>query len=122
MAQHRFEELEIWKRSARLASDLCVALNTSKQFAIRDQIQRSAISIPSNIAEGSERDSNKDFQRFLKYSKASCAELRTQLLIYKDISQKTNETNIPDLDSKIKETRELSAMLQSFINKLNPTT
>lgn len=97
---HRFEELEIWKRSARLASDLCIALFQSKNYALRDQIQRSAISIPSNIAEGSERDSDVDFQRFLKYSKASCAELRTQLMIYQVVSKEIQDVSIPDLTKK----------------------
>ncbi len=48
---------------------------------MRDQILRSAISVPSNIAEGAERGSAKDFIRFLHYAKGSCAELRTQIYL-----------------------------------------
>ena len=115
-----FESLEVWKRSRRLATDISIALAHSKSYALKDQIQRSAISIPSNIAEGSERDSDSDFIRFLRYSKGSCAELKTQLLIYDDVCQATGIESIPNIDSKIKEAGELTAMIQGFINKLSP--
>lgn len=118
MESHRFEELGIWKRSCRLATDLRIALHKSTFFSLKDQIQRSAISIPSNIAEGSERDSSKDFARFLKYSKGSSAELRTQLMIYKAVAAETDLPNIPDIDEKIQETRDISKMVQGFIKTL----
>lgn len=81
MSLHTFEELEAWKRSAKLAADINIAIQNHSNYALKDQISRSAISVPSNIAEGSERDSTKDFIRFLRISKGSCAELRTQLYI-----------------------------------------
>jgi four helix bundle protein len=78
---HTYEELEVRKR----AVDVCVLIyrkfNSCKDFGLRDQITRAAVSIPSNIAEGSERGSRKEFQLFLNYSKGSAAELKTQLLI-----------------------------------------
>ena len=74
-----FEDLDIWKRSCQLAVDVYVANHNSKDFGLRDQMQRAAVSIPSNIAEGCERDSTPDFIKFLRYSKGSCGELRTQL-------------------------------------------
>ena len=55
----------------------------SRSYALKDQMLRASLSVPSNIAEGYERDSPKDFKRFLRYSKSSCAELRTKLYIYK---------------------------------------
>lgn len=81
MALHTFEDLEVWKRASRLAVDLCASVNSLKMFSLRYQIERAVISIPSNIAEGAERDSDGDFVRFLQITKGSCAELRTQLYI-----------------------------------------
>jgi len=64
-----FEDLEVWKRSARLSS--------LKDYGFRDQITRSGLSVPSNIAEGFERESFKECVQILSYVKGSCGELRT---------------------------------------------
>jgi len=81
----KFEDIEVWKRSARLSAELYKFFVGCNDFGFRDQITRSGLSIPSNIAEGSERDSKKDFIRFLQYAKGSCGELRTQVYIGMDI-------------------------------------
>ena len=119
-----FEDLEVWKRSSRLAVDVCVALSSSSDYAIRNQMERSALSIPSNIAEGSERDSTADFTRFLRIAKGSCAELRTQLYILQATLKELDRAPLAKGDQMITETKELAAMLQSLINKLesNPKT
>jgi len=83
MAYQSFEKREVWKRACRLAVGVSGAFRDSKQFALRDQMQRAAISVPSNIAEGAERDSRQDFIRFLRIAKGSAAELRTQCYIAK---------------------------------------
>ena len=75
----KFGDLEVWKRSSRLCADLYKHFQGIKDFGFRDQITRFASSIPSNIAEGVERDSKNDFARFLQYSKGSCGELGTQI-------------------------------------------
>ncbi|SFD75151.1 four helix bundle protein [Pseudoalteromonas denitrificans] len=77
----KFEDLDVWKRSARLSSEIYKQFASCKDFGFKDQITRSSLSVPSNIAEGYERYSNKDTIRFLYYSKGSSAELRTQLYI-----------------------------------------
>src|ERR1022692_2277346 len=81
MAYHSFEELEVWKRGCRLAVEVSRSLAESRSYFLRDQMQRAALSIPSNIAEGSERDSKQDYMRFLRIAKGSAAELRTQCYI-----------------------------------------
>src|ERR1035438_7348690 len=81
MAYQSFEKLEVWKRACRLVVEVCHALAKSKQYVLKNQMQRAAISIPSNIAEGSERDSKPDNIRFLRIAKGSAAELRTQCYI-----------------------------------------
>ncbi|MFH0771547.1 MAG: four helix bundle protein [Candidatus Omnitrophota bacterium] len=79
-----FEDLQVWQK----AKDLAVLIykitsdgKLSKDFGLRDQMRRSAISIPSNIAEGDERDTDKESVRFFYIAKGSLAELRTQLRI-----------------------------------------
>lgn len=99
------------ERACRLAIAVSLALRESRHYALRDQMQRAAISIPSNIAEGSERDSRQDFIRFLRIAKGSAAELRTQAYIAKKLDLITK----PSADQIIQETKDLSAMLQGLI-------
>jgi four helix bundle protein len=115
---HTFEDLEVWKRGCQLAVDVCVSTYGSKDYALKDQMQRAAVSVPSNIAEGCERDSTPDFIKFLRYSKGSCGELRTQLYISERIHKKLNQSPYENSREMISETRELSKMIQGLINSL----
>lgn len=76
-----FEDLDVWKESMQLTVSVYEALQVCKDFGFRDQIQRSAVSVPSNIAEGFERRSHKEFVQFLFVAKGSAAELKTQLYL-----------------------------------------
>jgi four helix bundle protein len=79
---HNFRELSVWKESMLLAKEIYVAtteLPSQEKYGLISQIRRSAISIPSNIAEGSGRGSNQEFSRFLGISLSSAYELETQL-------------------------------------------
>ena len=107
----RFEDLEVWKRAARLSADIYKELSSLKDYGFRDQITRSGLSIPSNIAEGIERESAKECVNFLSYAKGSCGELRTQIYIGIDIGYVSDETG----KQWIKETREISTMLVGLI-------
>jgi four helix bundle protein len=107
----RFEDLEVWKRSARLSADIYRALKDLKDFGFRDQITRSGLSIPSNIAEGFERKSKKEFLVYLKYALGSCGELRTQTYIGMEIGYISNITG----KKWIQETKEISAMITSLV-------
>ena len=91
MAFQSFEELEVWKLSCRLAVRLYDDLRACKDFGLKDQMTRAAVSIASNIAEGSERDTGPDFVRFLNIAKGSAAELRTQIYIAERIGALTGE-------------------------------
>ena len=79
-----FKELKIWQKGFDIAIN-CFKLTedfpSEQKFALTSQINRSGVSIPSNIAEGSSRSSEKDYNRFLEISLGSCFELETQLLI-----------------------------------------
>ncbi len=107
----KFEDLGVWKRGARLSADIYKELVQSKDFGFKDQITRSGLSVPSNIAEGIERGSGRDCIKFLYYAKGSCGELRTQIYIGIDIGYIKPETG----KQWIKETREISAMLVGLI-------
>ena len=107
----RFEELEIWKESIRLCIKIINTTKESRMYSLRDQMTRSAISVPSNIAEGFERDSRKEFIRFLNIAKASCGELRTQLFI----SLETGVIKKDDCKLYIETTKKISAMINKFI-------
>jgi len=107
----KFEDLEVWKKSVRLSIQVYDELKNCKDYGLRDQVQRSAFSIPSNIAEGYERNTNKEYIQFLHIAKGSCGELRTQLYIASEIGliskQKSKEL--------IEKTKEISAMLFNLI-------
>ncbi|KAA3614618.1 MAG: four helix bundle protein [Calditrichaeota bacterium] len=79
-----FRNLKIWQRGMKLVTtvyNLASHLPKDERYALRSQITRSAVSIPSNIAEGCSRNSRKDFVRFLEIALGSAFELETQLLI-----------------------------------------
>ncbi len=76
-----FKNLTVWQKSMDLAKEILKIFENCKNFALRDQIMRSAISIPSNIAEWFERKTSKDFQYFLIISRGSLSELETQLIL-----------------------------------------
>lgn len=89
-----FRELRVWQDSKKLAIDIYQLTSKGKlqtDFALRDQIRKSAVSIPSNIAEGDERDTDKEAVRFFYIAKGSLAELRTQLEIARDIGYMKEE-------------------------------
>ena len=110
-----FENLEVWKIGCRLAVEITKVMGDCRFFSLRDQMMRSGISIPSNIAEGSERRTSKDFRHFIHIALGSAAELRTQSYIAREaevISRETAERWIADLKS-------ISRMLQALSNTLD---
>jgi four helix bundle protein len=112
------ERLDVWKRSCRLCVDLYKALGTCGDYGFRDQVTRSALSVPSNIAEGYERDSPKEFVRFLRIAKGSCGELRTQLYIGAEAGfvEKSKALGF------IQEATEIARMSKGLINRYRPDT
>lgn len=89
-------------------------LKDCKDYGLKDQMQRAAVSIPSNLAEGSERNSIPEFKRFINIAKGSTAELRTQVYIAREVkilSEKNTSKFIQELKS-------ISKMLQALYNSL----
>ena len=107
----KFEDLQIWNEGMDLALEIYNCLKQCKDYGLRDQLQRAAVSIPSNIAEGFERQSNKEFIQYLFIAKGSCGELRTQIHIasrLKIFSDKVSE-------KLLEKTRKVSAMTYNLI-------
>ena len=98
------------QEGVEIAIEIYSLFKAVRDFGFRDQIQRSAISIPSNISEGFDRQSNNEFIRFLKIAKGSCAELRTQILIAVKIGLIKQED-----EALVERTKNLSAMIQKMI-------
>jgi four helix bundle protein len=119
MAYQSFEGLEVWQRACRLAVRFFQVFEGCKLYALRDQVMRAALSVPSNIAEGAERGTQKEFARFLDIAKGSSGELRTQLYIAK----KLQIIKAVEFKTMKQESIEISAMLEGLRQKLHcPTT
>jgi len=83
----RFEDLKVWQAARDVVTAVCQLSSTgsfSRDYALRDQIRRAAVSVPSNVAEGFSRHSNKEFIQFLFIAKGSAAEVQSQLYIALD--------------------------------------
>ena len=83
-----YKNLEVWQKSMQMVTDVYQIVKQfpkEETYALADQIRRSAVSVPSNIAEGSSRNSKKEFVHFLYISLGSLCELETQILIAKNI-------------------------------------
>ena len=111
----RFEDLDVWKESKELNKLIFQTFSESRNFSFRDQILRASLSVMNNIAEGFERDSDREFQRFLKISKGSSGEVRSMLYVAKDLDY-LDEKEFSLLLSKY---ISLSSKLAKFIQYLN---
>ena len=113
-----FKELIIWKKGIELVKLVYVlskSFPTEEKFGMISQLTRAAVSIPANIAEGSSRNSEKDYARFLQIALGSAFEVQTYLVIVREMNWSTNEKLMPVellLEEEIK-------MMHSFIRKLS---
>jgi four helix bundle protein len=113
----RFEDLEAWKLARALNSLIYSASGAGdfhRDFALRDQIRRASISIVSNIAEGFERDGDKEFTQFLFMAKGSCGEVRSQLYLALDCGY-ISQAQFSELVGKA---IEVSRIISGLINYL----
>lgn len=114
MRRHRYEKLEVYQRSLRLSVRIIQICEDIRPYRLSEQLAGSSISIPSNIAEGSDRDSNLEFKRFLRYAAGSAAELTTQLKIV-ELADKHEAIETRQL---IEESKEINAMIHGLMNNL----
>ena len=106
-----FEDLDIWKEGMRLSVSIYKLVKNCNDFGLKDQIQRASVSIPSNISEGFERQSNKEFIHFLYIAKGSCGEVRTQIYLAKQLEYISHE----DYEIILEQAKKLSSKIQNFI-------
>ena len=124
MAFQSFEDLKVWERGKDLAVLVYRLLEDCRDFGLRDQMQRAAVSIPSNVAEGYER-SPREFCRFLSIAVGSSSELQTQAYIAAEVghlSPEQSEQIIDEAKQFNRMMRSLSrAQLRKFETKETPT-
>lgn len=115
-----FEKLEVWRKSKDLAVRICTALKSCRDYGLRDQIQRAAVSVPSNIAEGMERNGRAEYRNFLGIAKGSAGELRTQLLILLELGYVEEGEGREMLSESIRISKMLNGLIRSLKMSPNP--
>ncbi len=117
MIMHKVEDLKIWNKSIELVKSvyqLVAELPSDEKFGLNSQIKRCSISIPSNIAEGAGRNSNKEFKYFLSIANGSAYELQTQLILAAELNLINKDKVQPVINTCI----EIQKMNYSFQQKL----
>jgi four helix bundle protein len=115
----KFEDIEGWKLARRVTNRIYDVSSTgefSRDFALVNQIRRAAISIMSNIAEGFERDGNKEFIQFLSIAKGSCGEVRSQIFIAADQRYVDGQT-FDEIHSLLVETSRTISGLMKYLKQ-----
>jgi len=113
-----FEEFDVHKKSillTKLVFELLKNKNFEKEFGFKEQMKRAVVSITNNIAEGSEYNNNRQFIRYLKYSKGSCAEVRNMLILSKELGFCDEQS----IQISYNVTIEISQNISNFIKYLN---
>ena len=119
MEESNFRRLVVWQKAMELTAviyQLVKKMPKEELYSLSDQMRRAVVSIPSNIAEGRERNTDKEFVHFLKIARGSKAELETHLLICVKVNYLT-ETDISEAMNLL---TEVGKMLNSLITKLTP--
>jgi four helix bundle protein len=114
---HRFKELEIWKKSRFFCSKIYKVTSSfpnEEKFGLTNQLRRASVSVPSNIAEGSSRQSNKDFARFLEIAIGSAYEIETQILISSDLGF-INSEDLIELTNMLEEIIKMTSRFRATL-------
>lgn len=115
MKINKFEDIVVWQKTKELTTICYKSFNNLRDFSFKDQIQRAAVSIMNNIAEGFERMGNKEFKKFLYISKGSCAEVRSMLYLALELHYISEQ----EFNNLYERTVEISRMLSGLIKTLN---
>ena len=121
MKSSDFKDLRVWQHSMAICKDIYKILRllpVEERFALADQIRRSTISVPSNIAEGQRRGSDKEFIHFLSISRGSLAELHTQLLLCINLEYVSESEMTPIINELEEIDKMLNGLMQSISRRL----
>ncbi len=113
----RFTELKVWQRSHKLALEayrVTAAFPSAERFGLISQLRRAAASVPTNIAEGSKRQSNQEYARFLNIAEGSLAETEYLLMLSRDLGFLARDT----ADGLLKEITDIARMLDALKKKV----
>ena len=113
----KFEDIISWQKAKELTIFIYKIFEKSKDFGFKGQIERASVSIMNNIAEGFDRQTNKEFKQFLYIAKGSCAEVRSMLYLAIEL-EKISKEEFNKLNNL---TEEISRLLSGFIKTLNKT-
>ena len=120
----RFEDLEVWQEAKRLVKAIYTSTRQgafAKDFGLRDQLQRAAVSVMSNIAEGFERGTNREFAQFLHIAKGSAGEVRSLLHVAFEVGYITAADFKTLSDSVLSVSRRLSNFIKYLQNRKPPS-
>lgn len=114
-----YKKLQIWLQGMEIVREsykVCRQLPKEELFGISSQIKRAAVSIPSNIAEGAGRRTDKDFTRFLEISLGSAFELETQLIIVQDLQLLIQKDDLEVLLQKVEQQKKMTYSLMTKLS------
>lgn len=110
----QFEDLKIWQKSKELALYVYASQKNSRDFSFRDQLQRAAISVMNNIAEGFERKSDKEYLYFLSVAKGSAGEVRSMIILASELGYMTTEEVVVSSKGYVELSRMISGMMSAI--------
>lgn len=115
MKIEKFEDIIAWQKAKEMTLLIYKLFETKRDFSFRDQLQRASVSVMNNIAEGFERKGDKEFSHFLFISKGSCGEVRSMLVLARELEY-ISDAEYANLNSL---SIEISRLLSGFIKTLN---
>ena len=114
-----YREIKVWRLAMELAEEvykLCVEFPRQEVYGLTSQLQRAAVSIPSNIAEGQARNSSKEFNHFLGIARGSLAELETQIML----AQRLDYLSTEKANLTLEKAEEIGKMLKGLQKSISP--
>src|ERR1022692_4526980 len=119
MAIQKFEDIIAWQKAQDFSVIIYSVFGLSKDFGFKDQISRAAISISNNIAEGFDRSSDADFNRFLYFAFGSCSEVRSMLYLAERLNYLKLEKRVQLIDNANEISKIITGLIKSLTNKPN---
>ena len=118
MKIQKFEDIIAWQKAQDLTVEIYLLFENSNDFGFKNQIQRAAVSISNNIAEGFDRISDKEFIRFLYIALGSCSEVKSMLYLSSKLNYLTHEQS----EKLIYQANEVGKIIRGLIKSIIPTT